>query len=125
MIANITDSFGKVIPYTDPVYSLVPIPWAASAVITLECLIIVSYLRSKPPLSQTIMDFMIGAFFIGSIPWSLQPLVHYLLLFQLLYYWHPLQVCREVATFNKIVPLKYFFCFLPYSFPFLLNFTYL
>ena len=71
MIANVTESFGKVIRYKDPVYSLVPIPWVASAVITLECFLIISYLRSKPPLSQTIMDFMIGAFFIGSIPWSM------------------------------------------------------
>ena len=71
MIANVTESFGKVIRYKDPVYSVVPIPWVASAVITLECLLIISYLRSKPPLSQTIMDFMIGAFFVVSIPWSM------------------------------------------------------
>ena len=69
MIDNVTENFGRVIPYADPIYSVIPITWTLWAVTILESLIIIGYLRSKPPLSQTIMDFMIGTFCIVAIPW--------------------------------------------------------
>ena len=69
MIANSTA--GDIVQNTDPIYSIILIAWLISFVNILECLIIINYLLSKPPLSQTIMDFMNAAFFIGAIPWSI------------------------------------------------------
>ena len=69
MIDNVTANYCGVIPYADPIYSFIPITWALWVVTILESLIIMGYLRSKPPLSQTIMDFMIGTFCIVAIPW--------------------------------------------------------
>ena len=70
MTANITADFGKVIAYADPIYPVIPITWTLWLMTILESLTIIGYLRSKPPLSETIMDFMIGAFCIVAIPWS-------------------------------------------------------
>ena len=69
MMANSTA--GDVVHNTDPIYSVILIAWTISFVNILECLIIINYLSSKPPLSQTIMDFMNAAFFIGNIAWSI------------------------------------------------------
>ena len=69
MIANSTA--GDVVHNTDPIYSVILIAWTITSVNILECLIIINYLLTKPPLSQTIMDYMNAAFFIGAIPWSI------------------------------------------------------
>ena len=71
MIANSTTDLYNVVLNASPLYSVIPIAWAISAVSVTEGLIVISYLRSKPPLSQSTMDLMNTAFFIGQIPWTM------------------------------------------------------
>ena len=65
MIANNTTDLYNVVLNASPVYSVIPIAWAILAVTIIEGLIVISYLRSKPPLSQSIMDLMNTVFSLG------------------------------------------------------------
>ena len=40
--------------------AVIPITWITSFLIVFGSALIISYLRSKPPLSQTVMDYAIG-----------------------------------------------------------------
>ena len=77
---NITVSLSDIVSYERPAYSVIPIAWAVNFITICQDLIIISYLRSKPTSSKTIMDFMNAAFFIGRIPWSTLMTLHVTLL---------------------------------------------
>ena len=70
MMPNFTISLSDIVSYESPAYSVITIAWAVNFITICQDLIIISYLRSKPTSSKTIMDFMNAAFFIGRIPWS-------------------------------------------------------
>ena len=41
-------------------FAVIPVTWISSFVIGIGSALVISYLRSKPPLSQTVMDYAIG-----------------------------------------------------------------
>ena len=45
-------------------FAVIPITWISSFVIGFGSALVISYLRSKPPLSQTVMDYAIGIYII-------------------------------------------------------------
>ena len=52
----------------DQLYPLIPLVWILTLLITFGCFVIISYLRSKPPLSQTVIDYANMFAFIYFIP---------------------------------------------------------
>ena len=52
-------------------YFLVPLAWTNNVVTILGCLVLIMYLKAKPPLSQTVMDYANTVCFGSAVPFSL------------------------------------------------------
>ena len=67
-------------------YPLIPLIWILLLLIVFGCFVIISYLRSKPPLSQTVMDYANMITFIYFLPQSVLTALYITLAIQSLDY---------------------------------------
>ena len=66
-MANLTDL--ELTPRN--LYFLVPLAWTNNVVTILSCSVLIMYLKAKPPLSQTVMDYANTVCFGSAVPFSL------------------------------------------------------